>query len=227
MWQVLRTTRSASSPSLGVMPGRGEQFAHPLAVIDVHLAAEALDAIGLGKVGHCGAGLSASARTTEGSAAPIVAWAARASALRSATGGQRVEQAHRDTVRALQPEHAQRIGQPALAAMPGDRIERRRHSRSRPGGRRVPGGGGATASSRVDRNGSKAWPLPVVPSGKTASGCGVAKRGGDPADLAMRVAALGALDVQRVILVGEPADQRARAGFRPSTRSARPPSRPG
>jgi hypothetical protein len=34
-------------------PLRAEQFGHALAVIDVHLAAEAFDVIGFGQVGHC------------------------------------------------------------------------------------------------------------------------------------------------------------------------------
>ena len=38
----------------------GQHFGHALAIIDVHLAAEAFDAIGLGRIGgfHCGGALS-------------------------------------------------------------------------------------------------------------------------------------------------------------------------
>ena len=47
MWQVLRTTRSASSLVGGGHALRFEQLGHALAVIDVHLAAEGFDVKGL------------------------------------------------------------------------------------------------------------------------------------------------------------------------------------
>ena len=126
MWQVLSTTRSASSPSAAGHALGGEQFAHPLAVIDVHLAAEAFDAEGLGEVSHRRAPIASRRAPTEA--------AARRRSRRARAAGQRlaiVERRRADRAGArspaacpLRPRMRSALAVPGSPPCQRDRVER-------------------------------------------------------------------------------------------------------
>ena len=83
-------------------------------------------------------------------------------------------------------EHPLEIGHAGFAAVPADDIGMARHNRSRPGGRRRP-----AAAARPPRAGSSETaaacrPSPVVPSGKTVSGCGSSSASAIRRDLLVR-----------------------------------------
>lgn len=119
---------------------------------------------------------------------------------------QRVEQADGHGDGAAMPQDAQGIGLAAFPTVPADnrnqfaKIDRDRANRN-PLGRRSDG----IEQGRPE--GKELAPVAGRPFGEHGERLRMVERVADPPHLAMRVAALGTVDVQGAILVGEPADE--------------------
>ncbi len=202
----------------------GQQLRHALPVIDVHLAAEAFDAVSLGKISHLAApiGPPAHARKRGRMRSPGARGGpASCGPCRAATASSsRIVDRHRPAV-AKDPFE---IRQPALAAVPADdigvlAIVDRDRSNADFFGRR----GDRFQQGRSKRQ--QAAPVPRRPLGKNGQRLMVLQCFGDLPDLAARIPAGRPVDIKSAVLVGDPAEQRRRLRARPSTRTRFRPSR--
>ena len=229
MWQVLRTTRSASSPSAAARHALcAEQLGHALAVIDVHLAAEAFDAVSLGKIRHFAAPIGEPAPCKEEQAprrlrrAP--AWPSPCGRRSGGSGPSRRMVTGKCPVR---PSTRRTLAMPGFAAVPADDrrqrpiIDRDRpdHARRRAAGPRLEAGSSGTAADGRHRRS-------CLPGRGPAAG-GAAGASAIAATWPWHRAAVGAVDVEGAVLVGEPAEEAAGHAPRPWRRRRSRSSRRG